>query len=166
MEKICESAKTWPIYPSPLCSESRAKVNISCINCNFKDKRYWQGRIMGRGLHGALSALIARIKHKYRLFRDGTPLVELWTVCIHCSTKLELYHEADQISLVFDFKDNKGGGGIVLRISYKEIEEIVSSKVIMMEGVILGANTIKTVGVDGKWRKWYLWNQPRAILES
>jgi hypothetical protein len=82
------------------------------------------------------------------------------------SAKLELHHEADQIVLVFDFKDgNKGAGGMVLRISYKEIEEIVSSKVIMMEGVLLSANTIKAVGVDGKWRKWYLWNQPRPILE-
>ena len=55
---------------------------------------------------------------------------------------------------------------MVLRISYKEVEEIVSSKVIMMEGVLLSANTIKTVGVDGKWRKWYPWNQPRPILEN
>jgi len=32
---------------------------------------------MGRGLYGALSALLARIKHKYRLFRDDTLLMEL-----------------------------------------------------------------------------------------
>lgn len=167
MAKICGSAEIWPTYPSPLCSETKAKVNVSCINCDFEDKRDWQGRIMGSGLNGALSALLTRIKHKYRLFRDDTPLMELWTVCIHCSAKLELYHEVDQISLIFHFKDsNKRAGGMVLRISYKEIEEIVSSKVIMMEGVLLSANTIKTVGVDGKWRKWYLWNQPRPILEN
>jgi hypothetical protein len=51
--------------------------NVSCINCDFEDKRDWPGRIMGRGLHGALSALLARIKHKYRLFRDDTLLMEL-----------------------------------------------------------------------------------------
>ena len=112
---------------------------------------------MSRRLHRALSTLLARIKHKYRLFRDDMPLMELWTVCIHCSAKLELYYKADQIGLIFDFKDsNKRARGIVLRISYKKIEEIISSKVIMMEGVLLSANTIKTVGVDSKWRKWYL----------
>lgn len=63
--KICESTEIWPTYPSPLCLETKAKVNVSCINCDFEDKREWQGRIMGRGLHGALSALLARIKHKY-----------------------------------------------------------------------------------------------------
>ncbi len=46
-------------------------------------------------------------------------------------------------------------GGPVLRISYEEIEEMVSSKVVIMEGVLLSANTIKTVGVDGKWRGIY-----------
>jgi hypothetical protein len=166
MAKICENAEIWPTYPSPLCSETKAKVNVSCINCDFEDKREWQGRIMGRGLHGALSALLARIKHKYGLFRDDTPLMDLWTVCIHCSTKLELYHEVNQIGLIFDFKDSTRPKGIVLRVSYKEIEEIVSSKFIIMEGVLLSANAIKTVGVDGKWRKWYLWNQPRPILEN
>jgi hypothetical protein len=45
---------------------------------------------------------------------------------------------------------------MTLRISYKRVEEVVSSKVIVMEGVLM--NTIKTVGVDGKYRKWYLWN--------
>jgi hypothetical protein len=77
MAKTCKSAEIWPIYPSPLCSESKEKVNVSCINYDFKDKRDWQGRIMGRGLYGALSALLARIKHKYRLFRDDTLLMEL-----------------------------------------------------------------------------------------
>ncbi|PVH72544.1 hypothetical protein DL98DRAFT_520444, partial [Cadophora sp. DSE1049] len=165
MAKICGSAETWPIYSSPLCSEIKAKVNVSCINCDFEDKRDWQGRILGSGFHGALRALLTRIKHKCRLFKDDTPFMELWTVCIHCSATLELYHEVDQIGMIFDFKDShKRAGGMVLRISYKEIEDIVSSKVIMMDGVLLSANTIKTVGVDGKWRKWYLWNQPRPVL--
>ncbi|KAH7418680.1 hypothetical protein BKA64DRAFT_654980 [Cadophora sp. MPI-SDFR-AT-0126] len=150
MAKICR----WPIYSSPLCSEIKAKVNVSCINCDFEDRRDWQGRIMGSGFYGALRALLIRIKHKCRLFRDDTPLMELWTVCIHCFAKLELFHEVDQIGMIFDFKDsNKRAAGMVLRISYKEIEDIVSCKVIMMEGVLLSAITIKTVGVDGKWRK-------------
>jgi hypothetical protein len=52
---------------------------------------------------------------------------------------------------IFCFRDNKETfRDIVLRISYKEIKEIVSSKVIMMAGVLLNANTIKTVGIDSK----------------
>ena len=58
MAQICGSAEIWPTYPSPLCSETKAKVNVSCINCDFEDKRDWQGRIMGSGFHGALSALL------------------------------------------------------------------------------------------------------------
>jgi hypothetical protein len=80
---------------------------------------------------------------------------------------LGLYHEVDQIDQILGFKDNnKISGGMVLRISYKEVEEIVSSKVIVMEGVLLNAGTIKTVGVDGKWRMWYLWNQRRSTLAN
>jgi hypothetical protein len=45
---------------------------------------------------------------------------------------------------------------MVLRIIYKEIEEIVFNKVIIMEGMFLNVRTIKTVNVNGKWRKWYL----------
>jgi hypothetical protein len=169
MAKTCESAKIWPPYPSSLCPETKAKFKVSCIECdNFEDdERDWQGRVIGRGLHGSLSALLTRVKHKYRLFMDHEPLIRLLTVCTECCTKLDLYHEVDQIDQIFSFRDNnERSGGMVLRISYKEIEEIVCSKVIVMEGVLLNAGTIKTVGVDGKWRKWYLWNQRRSTLAN
>src|SRR6266542_2027842 len=64
--KIYESAEIWPSYLILQCSETKAKVNVFCINCDFEDRRDWQGRIMGRVLHGALSAILARIKHKSR----------------------------------------------------------------------------------------------------
>jgi hypothetical protein len=51
-----------------------------------------------------------------------------------------------------------------LTVLYKEIQEIVSSKVIIT-GVLLNANTIKTVGIDRKWRKWYLWYQRNRISD-
>ena len=52
---------------------------------------------------------------------------------------------------IFGFKDNREtSGDMVLRISYKGIEEIDSSKVIMIEEVLLNADTIKTVSIDGK----------------
>jgi hypothetical protein len=120
-----------------------------------------------RVLHGSLSALLTRVNHKYRLFMDHGPLIRLLTLCIECCTELGLYHEVDQIDQIFGFRDNnERPGGMVLRISYKEVEEIVSSKVIVMEGVLLNAGTIKTVGVDGRWRMWYLWNQGRSTLAN
>jgi hypothetical protein len=161
MAKTYESAKIRPPYPSSLCSETDAKIHVFCIKCDPRDaltERGWQGRIIGKGLHGSLNALCARIK--YMLFGSQAPLMRLLTVCAECCAKLEVYYEVDQVDRIFGFQDKNGTAGeTVLRVSYKEIEEIVSSKVIVMEGVLLNANTIKTVSVDGKWRKWYLWNQ-------
>ena len=153
MEKIRESAKIWPLYPS-CCSEIEAKIHIFCIDCESPStlsKRDWQGRIIGKGLHGSLNALCTRIKYKYETLRGNVPLIRLLTVCMKCCVELELYHEVDQIDRTFGFKDNnKTPREVVLRISFKKIEEIVSSKVIIMEGGLLNANTIKTVSVNGK----------------
>jgi hypothetical protein len=167
MAKAYESAKIWPPYPSLLCSETEAKIHVFCINCdpqNALKERDWQGRITGKGLHGSLNALCSRVKHKYMLSRSATPLLRLLTVCVECCTELELHYEVDQMDRIFGFRDRNGTlREMTLRVSYKEIEEIVSSQVIMMEGVLLNADTIKTVGVDGKQRKWYLWNQRQQI---
>jgi hypothetical protein len=74
-------------------------------------------------------------------------------MCQVCA-KLGLYHEVDQVDRIFGFRDNNGTPGeTVLRVSYREI---LSSKVIMMEGVLLNTVTIKTFGTDSTWRKWYL----------
>jgi hypothetical protein len=142
---------------SLLCSETKSKIDVFCIKCKRFSERYWQGRIIGKGIHGSVNAIFTRVKQKYKLLRGHLPLIRLLTLCIKCSTELELYDEADQINWLFGFKDdNKTSRGMTLRISYKRVEEVVSSKVIVMEGVLM--NTIKTVGVDGKYRKWYLWN--------
>lgn len=149
MAKICESAKIW----SPYYSETKAKIKVSCIKCDDPkdDEREWQGRVIGKGLHGSLSALLTRVEHKYGLFMDHKPLVRLLTVYIECYAKLELYYEVNRIDQIFSFRDNNEiSRGMVLRISYKEIEQIISSRVIVMEGMLLNSGTIKTVGVDGK----------------
>jgi hypothetical protein len=39
---------------------------------------------------------------------------------------------------------------MVLRIIYKEIKEIISSKVIIIEGILLNTGIIKTVSIDSK----------------
>jgi hypothetical protein len=159
MAKTYESAKIRPPYPSSLCSEAEAKIHVFCIKCNPQDtlkERSWQGRIIGKGLHGSLNALCARVK--YMLFRSQVPLMSLLTVCAECCAKLEVYYEVDQVDQIFGFQDKHGmPGEMVLRVPYKEIEEIVSSRAIVMKGMLFNAGTINTVGADGKWRKWYLW---------
>ena len=70
---------------------------------------------------------------------------------------MELYSEADQMDRIFSFKDSSETfRDMVLRIPYKSVEEVISSKVFMTEGRLLNTNTIKTVGIDNKWKKWYL----------
>ena len=46
---------------------------------------------------------------------------------------------------------------MVLGISYKEVEMVVSRKAIITEGGAM--NTIKTVGIDGEWKEWFLLNK-------
>ena len=157
---MAKKYKIWPPYPFSLCSEAEAKIHVFCITCDPQDalkERGWQGRIRGKGLHGSLNALCARLK--YMLLRSQAPLMSLLTVCAECCAKLEVYYEVDQVDRIFAFQDKHEPGEMVLRVPYKEIEEIVSSKVIVMKGALLNAGTINTSSADGKWRKWYLWKQ-------
>jgi hypothetical protein len=80
---------------------------------------------------------------------DHESLIRLLTVCIKCCTKLDLYYKVNQIDYIFGFQNsNIRPRDIVLRILYKEIEKIVFSKVIIIEGVLLNTGTIKTVGIN------------------
>jgi hypothetical protein len=155
MTNTCGSTKIWPAYTSSLWSETEAKIHVFCIDCEPKSalsRRDWRGRIIGKGLHGFLNALCTRIKHNNK----DEPLIRLLTICFDCCIALEL-DEVDQIDQIFGFRDNKRTPGeMVLRTLYKEVEVIVSSKAIITEGGLLNANTIKTIGLDGNWRKWYL----------
>jgi len=158
---MAKKYKIWPPYPFSLCSEAEAKIHVFCIKCNPQDaltERGWQGRFIGKGLHGSLNALYAKMK--YMLFSSQEPLMRLLTVCAKCCAKLEVYDEVDEVDRIFGLRDkHRTLGEMVLRVPYKEIEEIVSSKVIVMKGALLNAGTINTSSADGKWRKWYLWNQ-------
>ncbi len=154
---------TYLQYHSTLCSEIVAKISVFCVNCGSLGQREWQGRIIGKGLHGCLNALCARIKHRATVFRGSAPLMRLWTACFKCCTELGLDYEADQIDMIFNYRYIKRvNQEMVIRLSYKEVEEMVSSKVIMTEGWLLNANTIKTAGEVGRWKKWQLWNPPKA----
>ena len=59
----------------------------------------------------------------------------LITLCISYYEDLELYDELNQIDWIFAYKDkHKTPRELVLRMSYKETEEIGSSEVIIIEG--------------------------------
>jgi hypothetical protein len=45
----------------------------------------------------------------------------------------------------------KISAGLILGLSYKDVEAVVSSKAIIIEGVAM--NTIKTVSIDGENRR-------------
>jgi hypothetical protein len=77
--------------------------------------------------------------------------MRLLTVYAECCIKLEVYYKVDQVDQILSFRDkHRALREIVLRVLYKEIEEIVSSKVIVMKRALLNAGTINTSSTDGK----------------
>jgi hypothetical protein len=51
---------------------------------------------------------------------------------------------------------NKISASLVLKLLYKEVKAVVSSKAIIIKGVAI--NTIKTIGIGSKWKVWFLLN--------
>ena len=47
--------------------KTKAKVIISCVNCEFEEKRDWQGWIIGKGITRSLNAFLIRLKYKRKL---------------------------------------------------------------------------------------------------
>jgi hypothetical protein len=139
-------------------SETKAKINVSCVNCDFKESRNWQGWIIGKGITGSLNAFLTRIKHKNKLLKRNTPLMRLLTICDSCCIELDWNGSPDQDHILSFGSINKISASLVLGLSYKEVEMVASSKGIIMEGVAM--NTIKTVGIDGEWKGWFLLNKP------
>jgi hypothetical protein len=152
--KMCESSRNWRSFPCSMWFETSAKINVFCINCNIKDERDWQGTKIGRGIHGSLNALLARIKHKDK----ETALMGLFTICIECCGEGLKFDDTDYkaaIDQILRSKNkNRHFGSILLSLSHKEVEGYISSKVMIMEGILM--NTIETRGVDAKKEKWHL----------
>lgn len=142
--KKCDSAK----------SETKAKINVSCVNCDFEEKRDWQGWIIGKGITGSLNAFLKRIKYKNKLLKRNTPLMRLLTICDNCCIELDWDGKPDQDHILSVGRLHKISASLVLRLSYKEIEEVISSKSIIMGGLLM--NAIKTVGIDGQEKEWDL----------
>jgi hypothetical protein len=145
--KKCDSAK----------SKTKAKIDVSCVTCDFEENRDWQGWIIGKGITGSLNAFLTRIKHK-NLLKRNTPLMRLLTICDSCCIELDWEGKPDQYHILSVGSINNISASLVLCLSYKEIEIVASSEGIIMEGVAM--NTIKTVGIDGKLKGWPLLNKP------
>jgi hypothetical protein len=138
--------------------ETKANIDVSCVNCDFEEKRDWQGWIIGKGITGSLNAFLTRIKYKSKLLKRNTPLMRLLTICGNCCIELNWDGKPDQDHILSVGSINKISTSLVLGLSYKEVEAVLSSKAIIIEGVAM--NTIKTVGIDGKWKVWFLLNKP------
>ena len=171
MERLPSPLETQPLlgtqnfsldnpYPTLLSSEIEAKINVFCVHCGALELRNWYGKIIGKGLHGSLTALCARIKHGFTFYTASIPLIGLWTVCLECCVELGLDCEEDQMKIIFNYEHvNKVVQEIIVKILYKEIEEIISSKVFITKGGLFNSYKIETVGKDGQRRVWPLWNR-------
>lgn len=134
-------------WTSFLCSvrfEINSKVEVSCINCLARQERYWQGTIIGKGIHGSLNALFTKIKHKGKVSEGHTALMEVLTKCVECSEDHSSPFEVDQLERIV----KETSGSLIFRLSDEEVEEVVSSKAIVMEGPIM--NKVKIVSIDGQ----------------
>jgi hypothetical protein len=139
-----KSSKIWSTFPCELWLETNAKVKVYCTNvsCKFEEEREWHGMIFGNGIHGSLNALLVWIKCRNEASKARTPLMGIFVDC--CGEP----DDPDYIDQVL----NKTSGSLIFSLSAKKLEEMVSSKVIIMEGALMSA--IKTVGIDSQCKEW------------
>jgi hypothetical protein len=138
-----------PTFPCSLWFETKAKAEVFCVNHNCKfDEREWEGHIIGRGVHGFLNVLFLKIKRGNKLSKGRTPLMGLLTICAECSREGDCSDDADRLDQII----KETPGHLILGLSDKEVEVVLSSKAIIMEGILMDA--IKTVGVDGRCKGW------------
>jgi len=100
--------------------------------------------IIGKGIHRSINALLALIKHKNKASKISKPLIGLLTICVECCRELDSWYKADYIDQII----NRTSRSLILGLSDKEVEEVASSKGIIIEGALM--NVIKTVGIDGQ----------------
>jgi len=133
--------------------ETNAKVKVWCVNyqnCKFKDEREWQGVIIGKGIHGSINALLALVKHKNKALKTSTPLMGLLTICTECCGELDFWYKANHVDRII----NRTPGSLILSLSAKEVEEVASSKGIIIEGALM--DIIETVAIDSQLKKWHM----------
>lgn len=80
--------------------------------------------------------------------------MRLLTICVDCCTELDWDGRPDQNHILSVGRLHKISAKLVLSLSYKEIEEVISSVFIIMGSFLI--NSIKTVGIDGYVKEWDL----------
>lgn len=133
------------------------------MNCDFEGKRNWQGWIIGKGITKSLNAFLTRIKHKNKLLKWNAPLIRLLTICDNCCIELDWDGKPDQDHILSVGSINKISASLVLSLSHKEVEEVISSKSIIIEGLLMDA--VKIVGIDGQEKEWDLLNGAKPLFE-
>ena len=138
-------------WSSLFSTEVTANVRVVCC-CDFSVlpiDRLWHGRIVGKGLHGSAQALFARIQ----TFKS--PLMGISIVCAECDGELAWENEAGFATRL----RRETSGHFLLRVtSEKELENLMLSHVIFMEGVLM--DSLTTIDSTGKWRRWWLVQKP------
>jgi len=74
--------------------------------------------------------------------------MRLLTLCESCCIELDWDSKPDQDHILSVRNIKKISKSLVLCLSHKEVEEVVASREIIIEGVAM--NAIKTVGIDGE----------------
>ena len=73
----------------------------------------------------------------------------LYTLCLKCCDELELYDKDDQIDQIRSFEGKTTlSASMIVGATYKEIEEILFSRLIIIDGK--STSSFKTVTMDGK----------------
>jgi hypothetical protein len=83
------------------------------------------------------------------VLRRNTPLIRLLITCAKCRGELGWF-DADWFGQIV----KETPGSLILSLLDKEIEEVVFSKAIIMDGILM--DIIKTVGKDGQWKEWHI----------
>lgn len=137
---------------------------MSYVNYIYKEKRNQKEWIIGKGITRSLNAFLIRLKHKRKLLNQNTPLIRLLILCNSCCIKLEWDSKPNQDYILSVRNINKISTSLVLYILFKEVEAIVSSRKIIIEGVTI--NVIKTLGINSKQKERPLLNKPQLILKT
>ncbi len=76
---------------------AKVKVTYININCKFKEERKWQGRIISKGIHGSLNALLAMLEHKIKALQGRILLIGVLTIYNRCCGVLDFCNKGDYI---------------------------------------------------------------------
>jgi hypothetical protein len=143
--------RSQPLFNPFSSFQSTTRIRIVCACPNSLYQRTWRGTIVGKGLHGCVQAMLARMSQRFL----RAPLLGILTVCSVCDSESSWENECQLTNYLLE----KTSGRLLLGIlSEKDIEILLSSAVIVMEGVLM--DTITSIDKCGGRRRWSLFRAP------